>query len=153
MNYKVCELLEKVRNLIKIRTKYIFNWNSFLCSCFFNLLEYCKCARMRFHWANSLVVMRKCAVAHLTLKIGSGYFASPPLSDNTSRQQQMNFRKSIFKRHMLFRAWYMWNHSIFFINKAYQLIIFVTRAVSFRWRKTHMPQNNPVWTVLEVAIC
>jgi len=59
MNYKLCELLEQAQNLIKIRTKYIFNSNSFpLLSCFSNVLEGCKCARMRFHCANDLVVLR-----------------------------------------------------------------------------------------------
>jgi len=57
MNYKLCELLlEEVWNLIRIRTKYTFHSNRFcLFSCFPNILECCKCTRMRFH----------CAAAHL----------------------------------------------------------------------------------------
>jgi len=33
---------------MKIRKSYTFNWNSFLFSCFSNVLEYCKCARWDF---------------------------------------------------------------------------------------------------------
>jgi len=57
MNYKLCELLlEEVWNLIRIRTKYTFHSNRFcLFSCFPNILECCKCTRMRFH----------CAATHL----------------------------------------------------------------------------------------
>jgi len=58
MNYKLCELLE-AQNLIKIRTKFKFNSNNVrLFSCFSNVLEGCKCARMRFRRANGLVVLR-----------------------------------------------------------------------------------------------
>ena len=63
MNYKLCKLLEYAQNLIKILTKYIFNSNNFsLFSCFSNILEGCKCARMSFHCANGLVVLRSFAL-------------------------------------------------------------------------------------------
>jgi len=49
MNYKFCEFLEYVYNLIKIRTNNTFTSNSFsLFSCFSNALEFCKCARWDF---------------------------------------------------------------------------------------------------------
>jgi len=49
-------------NLIKIRTKYTFNPNSFLFGCFSIALECCKYARMRFHCATVLVVLSICAL-------------------------------------------------------------------------------------------
>jgi len=47
---------------MKIGINYTFNSNSLsLFSCFSNVSECCKCPRMRFHCANSLVVLRICA--------------------------------------------------------------------------------------------
>jgi len=39
MNYTLCQLLEQVYNLIKTRTKCLFDWNRFLLPCLFNVLE------------------------------------------------------------------------------------------------------------------
>ena len=47
---------------MKIQTNYIFNSNTLsLFSCFSNVLEMLKCARMRFDCANGLMVLRICA--------------------------------------------------------------------------------------------
>jgi len=61
-------------------------------------LECCKGVRMRFHWANGLVVLLICAVAHLRGNNGSGY---------DSRTAHKNWKSGISwkisRAHELFR--------------------------------------------------